>query len=113
MTLPQDHIELLKLILQDICKDKPIPRSNVWQIFIKKSCAEIPCYRFERILSDLIKTEQIPGYQIKAGRTGGIYKKENYQKIQLRCYSGKFVGQLPESKVSKLVSSLKPNTTNQ
>lgn len=110
MTLTDDQIEILKLVLHDICNEYTcITRKEIFQVFEERARSGMELYRFNRGLSQLIKDELIAGYEIRQGRHGGIIKTEPIERITITCSSGKYVGCIPQSKLTKLLRRLKRN----
>jgi|SRR5690606_3231610 len=108
MTLSDDNIELLKLVLQEKCSEaETISRSEIFEIFENRARSGLEEYRFKKILSDLIREGKICGYEVKVGRNGGIRKTEPIERVIVSCSYGKYIGCMPSSELSKLISSLK------
>lgn len=106
--LSDDHIEILKLVLQERCTEiDTISRSEIFAIFESRAKSGLEQYRFKKILSDLIRERKICGYEVKVGRNGGIRKTEPIERVTVSCSYGKYIGCIPVSELSKLISSLK------
>jgi hypothetical protein len=106
MNLSEEHIELLKGILQEMCTgSEPIPRSKIFAAFASKAQVGVEKYLFERDLSELVKNNIIPGYQIKVGRKGGVSKKETMEQVTVTCSSGNYIGQVPKTQLTEFISS--------
>lgn len=110
MTLTNDQIEILKLVLQDICSEHTcVTRKEIFQVFETKARSGMELYRFNRDLSQLIRDERIAGYKMRQGRHGGIIKTEPIERITIICSSGKYIGCIPQGKLTKLLKKLKRN----
>jgi hypothetical protein len=110
MTLTDDQVETLKLVLQEICHEHAcVTRADIFKRFEKRAKSGIEQYRFNRGLSKLIREERIVGYEIRQGRHGGIIKTEPIERVTITCSTGKYVGCIPQSKLSSLLRSLKRN----
>jgi hypothetical protein len=110
MTLTDDQVEILKLVLQEICHEHAcVTRTKIFELFEKQAKSGIEPYRFNKDLSKLIKQERIVGYEVRQGRHGGIIKTEPIERVIITCSTGKYVGCIPQSKLSSLLTSLKRN----
>ena len=106
--LSENQIETLKSVLQELCTtESPVPRSTIFQSFEVKAKSGIEKYRFERVLSELIRDEKIIGYEVKVGRNGGVIKTEPIERVTVICSSGRYIGCMPESQLFEFISSLK------
>ena len=105
--LSESQIETLKSVLQELCTTEfPVPRSTIFQSFEVKTKSGIEKYRFERVISELIRDEKIIGYEVKVGRKGGIIKTEPIERVTVICSLGQYIGCMPKSQLVKLISSL-------
>jgi hypothetical protein len=110
MTLTDDHIEILKLVLQEICHENAcVTRAEIFRRFEKLAKSGIELYRFNKDLSKLIKEDSIVGYEIRQGRHGGIIKTEPIERVIITCSTGEYVGCVPQSKLFSLLKTLKRN----
>lgn len=107
--LSKEHVELVKQILQEICAEDTVPRSEVFTIFEERAGSGIERYRFERDVSELIKQGDIPGYQVKVGRKGGISKADVMEQVTVVCSSGKYVGLVPKNQLSEFITLIGKN----
>jgi hypothetical protein len=82
-------------ILEEKCiNDKVIIRAEIFEAFEQQNKSGMEKYYFEKELSALIKTNQITGFEIKAGRNGGIKKQEDKENITITCSSGIYTGEV-------------------
>lgn len=108
MTLSDDYVELLKLVLQEECKEsEAVSRSKIFETFEKRAKSGFEEYKFKKELSNLIREGRICGYEVKVGRSGGIQKTEPIERVTVSCSYGKYAGCMLESELSRLISSLK------
>lgn len=108
MMLSDDHIETLKLVLQERCNEvETVSRSEIFEIFESRARSGLEKYKFKKILSDLVRERKICGYEVKVGRNGGIRKTEPIERVTVSCSFGKYIGCIPISELSKLISSLR------
>lgn len=112
MNLLEEHVDLLKAILQEVCLCDTIPRSKIFTIFEERVRSGIEKYKFERDVSELIKRGDIPGYQIKVGRKGGISKAESMERVTVTCSLGKYVGLIPKKQLSEFLTLLDKQVLN-
>jgi hypothetical protein len=106
--MQDNHLEILISVLQESCQEGTIiPRSVLFYKFenIAKSGLEIG--QFKRALSFCINNRIIRGYEIKQGRSGGVYKMSQMERATIICSSGKFTGQIPSETLTRLIIGLK------
>lgn len=102
------QVEILKKVLLDVCVDeKPIPRSVIYKAFESIANSRLEEYRFNKALSDIIRADQIVGYLVKPGRSGGVMKTQPIERIELICSTGRYVGTITASELETIISSLK------
>jgi hypothetical protein len=105
--LSNDQINILKSVLQELCiNGKTIKRSYIFSKFEERAKSELELYRFEQIISKLIKDNIIKEYEIKVGRNGGISKKEDTELIIINCSYGIYRSYINKTKLNKLINSL-------
>ena len=108
MDLTEKHIELLKRILSETCTDdKCVSRSKIFTLFEREAKSGMEQYRFERSISNLVKTGKITGFTVKTGRTGGISRNEPQERIEILCSSGKYMGTVSSIKLHEILSLLR------
>jgi len=106
--LSDEQVQILKQVLQETCTDeKTVPRSEIFDKFEKLAKSKIEKYRFERDLSELIRSARITGYEVKVGRNGGVIRTEPIERVEITCSEGKYIGTMPSSKLAQLISYLK------
>ena len=107
MDLNNFHIETIKRILSEVCIDgKTVSRPKIYSIFENECKSGMERYRFEKSLSELIKSGKIQGFKVKVGRTGGVQKIEPQEIIEVRCSSGKYIGTVSATQLYEILSQI-------
>jgi cobyric acid synthase len=106
--ISEDHLQILISVLQDNCTDgKVVDRGKLFYKFESIAKSGIEIFRFKKALSFFIHNGTISGYEIKAGRNGGVYKNIPMERVSITCTSGKFIGEVSKQELSQLLSNLK------
>lgn len=110
--MQDDHLEILISVLQESCKEgKVVPRSVLFFKFESRTKSGLEIDQFKRALSFCINNRIISGYEIKQGRSGGVYKMPQMEMVTIICSSGKFTGQIPSEALTRLIIGLKKQAT--
>lgn len=105
--IQSDQIKILYKILDKLCiDDKVIKRSDIFYEFKKETNSELELYKFEQIISKLIKDKTISGYEIKVGRNGGISKVKNKELITIIHSNYTYKGFLDSKTINKLIKEI-------
>jgi hypothetical protein len=106
-TLSNEQINILRSVLQELCTNgKTIKRSDIFSKFEERVKSNLELYRFEQIVSKLIKDKIIEEYEIKVGRNGGISRKEDTELVIITCSTGSYRSYINKTKLNKLINSL-------
>jgi hypothetical protein len=108
MKLSDSDLKIITQILAENCKeDKCFPRKEIFKQFCERSDTQIEEYQFKKDISDLIKNNEIKGYQVKPGRNGGVVL-DNKIEVAVKCSEGDFIGNITTKQFETLLKSLKP-----
>jgi len=106
--IPEDHLQILISVLQESCTEgKIVDRGALFSKFESRAKSGMEIFRFKKALSFFIKHGTIKGYDIKIGRSGGVYKIVPMERVSITCTSGKFIGEVSRKELSRIIAGLK------
>jgi hypothetical protein len=106
MTLSPGHVKVLKKIVREMVKNQPVPRSAIWKAFLRNTDSKIEKYRFERDISELIRMKELPGFEMKQGRNGGLIRSQPKERIVIKTTEHEVVGFVSPRELKKFLSTV-------
>ena len=103
-----DQIDIIRKVVDERCKTDTdrLSRAELFLEVQKLTDLSMEQYKFERLVSRLVKDGLLGNYVIKTGRSGGVMR-DSFQKVKIQCSDRVILGKVPSDKLRNFIDSIK------